>query len=205
LDVLPSASTPRRNSISGSRRSVKQPISKDLKMPEPNRTKDFWKRVKFDGPEFRDGSLCWLWLGTIDKSQGYGLFYLAGKRHGAHRFSYELCKGLIKKGMILDHLCRNRACVNPLHLEEVTNQENILRGVSFAAKNKRKTQCVHGHELTGENVIWYWRKFGKTMRQCRECRACRRINHRRLNDRLMAARHAKRERIANLQAAVGKE
>ena len=67
--------------------------------------------------------------------------------------------------MQLDHLCRNRKCVNPEHLEQVTHLENQIRGIGFIAKNIRKTHCDRGHPLNGNNLRMY-----KTRRVCRECK-----------------------------------
>ena len=105
----------------------------------------FWGKVD----EVDSG--CWEWIGC-DNSVGYGVF--SYKRHlvYAHRFSYELQKGLIPSGLTLDHLCRNTRCVNPAHLEAVTRKVNNLRGISPAAKNARKTHCVHGHPFSLENT-----------------------------------------------------
>jgi len=94
---------------------------------------------------------CWEWQGFIT-SQGYGQFYLNGKLVTAHRFSYEQAKEAIPDGMTLDHLCRNRKCVNPDHLEVVTLQENILRGIGNAATNFRKTHCIYRHSYTSNNT-----------------------------------------------------
>lgn len=69
---------------------------------------------------------CWLWIGS-KKGRGYGKFTAKGKQLSAHRYSYELHTGKIKPGMQIDHLCKNKLCVNPKHLEQVTNQENQLR------------------------------------------------------------------------------
>lgn len=104
---------------------------------------------------------CWEWTGAKNAG-GYGVC----RGQQAHRASYELLVGPIPAGLQLDHLCRNRACVNPDHLEPVTRKVNILRGEGVAAKNARKTHCLNGHELTGHNLIQH--KGG------RECRACAR-------------------------------
>jgi len=110
---------------------------------------------------------CWLWGGGSDSKTGYGKFRL-GRKDGqamAHRFAYEHFIGPIPEGMQIDHLCRQRLCVNPEHLEPVTIKENVLRGVGLSARNAKATHCIHGHELKPENT-YVWR--GQ-----RECRACK--------------------------------
>jgi len=92
-----------------------------------------------------------------------------GKNKVAHRISYELLKGDIPEGLDLDHLCRNRGCVNPDHLEPVTRKENLLRGNTIPAKHARKTHCPQGHEYTKGNT--FISKSGS--RHCRKCRAIR--------------------------------
>ena len=109
---------------------------------------------------------CWLYIGNI-KESGYGAFKLKGKWHYAHRASYELHKGPIPQGLQLDHLCRVTCCVNPDHLEPVTNWENTLRTKNIFAQNALKTHCSRGHVLTGDNI--YRRASG--YRNCRTCRA----------------------------------
>lgn len=109
---------------------------------------------------------CWLWTGHLFKS-GYGQFSIGTRCVRAHRFAYELFLGPIPDGMQLDHLCRVRACVSPLHLEPVTARENTLRGDSPSSINARKTHCIHGHALTGANL--HVRPDGT--RRCRTCAA----------------------------------
>ena len=110
---------------------------------------------------------CWLWTGHMSEA-GYGIIQANGTRR-AHRVSYEFFRGPIPAGRQLDHLCRVRNCINPEHLEVVTQQENINRGNGFAVINKNKRHCVHGHEFTPENTIKQTSR-GKTYRACRECR-----------------------------------
>lgn len=114
---------------------------------------------------------CWEWTGA-KTTKGYGHF--THKRGGrAHRYSYEYYVGKIPKNLTIDHLCKNKICVNPKHLEAVTMKENVLRSNGVTAMNARKTHCLHGHEFTEENT--HYRKVGKSVqRLCREC--CRQRN-----------------------------
>ena len=92
------------------------------------------------------------------------------KHYQVHRLAFEAWAGLIPDGMVIDHLCRERACCNPEHLEVVTNWENTLRGDNFMASRARATHCKSGHEFTVENT----RERGR-LRQCRECDRGRRV------------------------------
>lgn len=119
---------------------------------------------------------CWNWNGYIDPN-GYGRIGIAaGKTIGAHVFSYNFYKGIIPDGLHLDHLCRNRKCVNPNHLEPVTSTENILRGECPAAQNKRKIYCIRGHKLTQDNLYITRRKNRKDI--SRTCKICQRNRYR---------------------------
>ena len=113
---------------------------------------------------------CWQWLGGKQEN-GYGRTTRRGSDCLAHRFVYRRLRGEIPEGLTLDHLCRNRLCVNPDHLEPVTAGENVLRGVGPCAVNARKTHCHKGHPLSGDNL--YVKPNGR-----RRCRICSRENAR---------------------------
>ncbi len=118
----------------------------------------FWSRV------IKTKS-CWKWIGSV--SNGYGYFCVNRKAFKAHRLAYLYKKGPIKKGLILDHLCRNTVCVNPAHLEPVTIGENTKRGDTFIARNMAKTHCSKGHALTPDNI--YRRPSQPGYRVCATC------------------------------------
>ena len=105
---------------------------------------------------------CWVHQGVT--KQGYGVSRIGGKYRNSHRLFFELVIGPVPKGFVLDHLCRNRACRNPTHLEIVTERLNILRGNGAGAVNARKSHCINGHEFTLENTYPY-----NDYRSCRKC------------------------------------
>jgi hypothetical protein len=147
--------------------------------PEPFITR-FWAKV-VEGETPDD---CWGWAGSVT-DQGYARFktkcpdgrwrYLL-----AHRFSWEYAHATpVPDGLQLDHLCRNRICINPRHLEPVTNRTNVLRGSGHTAANTRKTRCHRGHPLSGANL-------SIKANGARRCLTC----HREGNYRLAAGRTA---------------
>ncbi|MFS2091030.1 HNH endonuclease signature motif containing protein [Paenarthrobacter nicotinovorans] len=110
---------------------------------------------------------CWNWTGWLD-THGYGTLHLGRKHHRAHRISFAIHGRKLDQTMVLDHLCRNRRCVNPKHLEQVTNVENVMRGVSGPAINATKTHCKEGHELLGLN-LYIDTSCANPKRKCRTC------------------------------------
>lgn len=149
--------------------------------PEPRATDQvtlFWQKVtKTDS--------CWAWTGAM-LSNGYGSAWFDKRTQLAHRIAYSLCVAPIAPGAQIDHLCRNRACVNPAHLEPVTQRENIRRGEASSAHALRTDCCIRGHEFTPENT--YRSKGG------RHCRTCRQMASRRYK-----ARRASTSRLSDVQ------
>ena len=123
-------------------------------------------------PEYINQDECWLWAGLITPD-GYGRQYYYDNGHKAiyaHRLIYEHYKGDIPKGLQIDHLCRNRRCVNPNHLEAVSRKQNILRGNAFSGVNARKTHCKNSHKYTADNTYYIKRNGVFRQRECKECR-----------------------------------
>jgi len=126
---------------------------------------------------------CIEWVGRIHTG-GYGRTKLNGVEQPVHRYVWEKKNGKIPGSLVIDHLCRNRVCINVDHLRVVTAAENTLCGYGAAAINKRKTHCKRGHELVGQNLVIHELKNGKNMRQCR---ICHRRNARESKARIKAA------------------
>jgi hypothetical protein len=148
---------------------IASPALGDERLPER-----FWTKVTLT----EQG--CWTWTASLFR-KGYACFAVplgdgAWKRVRAHRHAYLILVGPVSDGLHLDHLCRNRACVNPAHLEPVSPQVNVLRGETPAAANAAKTHCVHGHPFDEANT--YRNPSGS-----RSCRACQRQYKRQHADR----------------------
>lgn len=131
-------------------------------MPGSSIDDRFWRKVDTRGD-------CWEWTASRTPA-GYGKFAIGGNMLAtAHRWAYECLVGPIPDGLVLDHLCRNRRCVNPDHLEPVTWQENLDRSPLPSARISTKRACKSGHEFSAENT--YVTRSG--MRQCRTCHRIR--------------------------------
>lgn len=126
----------------------------------------FWSKVSKTGE-------CWLWIGSLNNN-GYGQMRINTRSHLAHRLSYELTYGKISKGLVVNHLCEMPNCVNPKHLEAITQLENVHKGRASRSKpHKQRAYCKNGHSMVPENVYIY-----KNNRACRECRKLRVYAHR---------------------------
>lgn len=128
--------------------------------PTPRVEDRFWAKVDRSEPNG-----CWRWL-ALRNHGGYGRFWFEGKQRQAHRVAYVLFVGPIPDGFDIDHLCHNRSCVRPEHLEAVSPEENTRRRRAFLTANGAKRACPAGHPYNEGNTYW------RTPRH-RECRACR--------------------------------
>ena len=134
----------------------------------------FWAKTRIEDAGYE--TLCVTWTGS-KTAAGYGNVKVGGKNFYAHRLVYEARHGEIPTRLdgdraVIDHRCRNRACVNVDHLDVVTNRENILRGDTVQAAHAAKTQCDNGHEYTPESTLL------RTRHGQRVCRVCRRERQR---------------------------
>ena len=149
------------SSLSGAEQVVVRALLKNARRPSRMVSEEgvlkrvFWKISK--------KTQCWLWIGASTGRMGHCQFWYGkeGKSIAAHRAVLKATGVKIPPKMTVDHLCRVPSCVNPSHLEVVTNRENILRGTGPSAINSRKTHCSRGHELSPR---------GKKHRECKICR-----------------------------------
>jgi hypothetical protein len=137
---------------------------------------------------------CWVWQKTVSAG-GYGVFSdVNNKKKRAHRISYEIFVGPIKEKMQIDHVCKNRACVNPDHLEQITHAKNGSREKA-RHHNSLKTHCVRGHEYNEENTRYTMRKKGHDGWALRSCRLCSKITSKQYRDGLSSKRPSLKERF----------
>ena len=156
----------------------------EIKLADPRLPVRFWGKVVVWQHDEMQGK-CWTWRRSLDP-EGYGQTNRRSQHVKAHRRAWEALVGPIPDGIHLDHLCRNRACVRPAHLDPVTCRENVLRGIGPSARNARKTHCASGHPFSGSNLRIISR--GK-----RECVICRRVWNRERSRRDRARKRAERE------------
>lgn len=164
----------------------------DQRLPEK-----FWEKV------IPCDTGCWHWVGGA--SSGYGTLWHPGGKGSrnayAHRIAYEVLVGPIIEETI-DHVCRNRACVNPAHLEPASVRENTLRGMGPTAQNARKSHCKRGHLLSGDNL----KESASKRRGNRECRICykqvERAYRENNRDEINARKRARRAALKIARAAL---
>lgn len=136
---------------------------------------------------------CWNWSGCVG-NQGYGQISVDGKQWRAHRLSFSLLVGPIPAGFQLDHLCRNRRCINPSHLQIVTTKQNVLRGRGLCAANSQKTHCPYGHPYDESNTVILKNYRDRSFQ--RACRICVNRRQRERYKRRMQKRYADLKGIA---------
>lgn len=152
--------TPSRpNNADGGRIAV--PTYKPIPTLTPQEQATFWERVAID---MYDDDACWPWKARLEPS-GYGRFWVRNKTYLPHRVAWALQHGGTSCELTIDHVCKNRACCNPAHLDLVTMRVNVLRGDGVTARNAVKTHCHRGHEFTPENTRFVPGK-GRSCKQC---------------------------------------
>lgn len=139
-----------------------------LNMCDKGMVARFWSKVKV-----LKKRQCWEWL-SCTSPNGYGKFSIGNYPHSAHVFAFKFFNGAIPEGMVVDHICRNRLCVNPTHLRTVSPKVNVLENSqSIPAKHIVKTHCPVGHEYNFENTRLSKNKSGSVSRHCRVCQKIR--------------------------------
>lgn len=139
--------------------------AKSIPELSPEQIKRFWAKVEVHHP-----AACWHWLGGRNDG-GYGQLMLNSGKYAAHRVAYTLLVGPVPPHLTIDHLCRNRLCVNPDHLRIASMYDNVMAAYGPPARNRRKTHCKYGHPFTPENT--YVESSGG-----RDCLTCKRIRRR---------------------------
>ena len=135
--------------------------------PDESAVGRFWDNV-----DRRGDTDCWPWRRPLSKA-GYGVLSVRGARVYSHRLSWRIAHGAWPaQGLVIDHLCRNRACQNPAHMEVVTRTENVMRGHAPTIQLARENRCIRGHEFTPENTLIV-NDRGKSRRQCKKCNVIR--------------------------------
>ncbi|HEY9371466.1 HNH endonuclease signature motif containing protein [Streptomyces sp.] len=144
----------------------------------------FWSKVSLDQ------SGCWLWTAGQNRN-GYARFMDSRQvNRVGHRIAYEALIGSIPEGLQLDHLCRVRHCVNPSHVEPVTQRENLRRGDTITARSAAATHCPAGHPYTGDNL--YINPKGH--RYCRKCQLARNAQRKLDHPEIVAQQHREADR-----------
>lgn len=146
-----------RRPVASPCRASSRPRGLDVDYSRMSAEQRFWMRVTHGAPD-----QCWRWTGPLSVD-GYATFNINNHPVRVHRFAYKLLVGPIPDGLVIDHLCRNRACCNPAHMEPVTDAVNLRRGFSPSALNARRTHCRRGHELPDVPT-------GNRGRRCPACR-----------------------------------
>ena len=133
-----------------------------------------FSKIQISTERFFNNDPCWEWTASKFPVTGYAQFEVVGlSTKLAHKVLYLLFVGSVPVGLVCDHLCKNPICVNPCHIDIVPQRINVLRGDSVAGQNMRKTHCIHGHPLFGDNLRLYRRKSGRMKGALRRiCKTC---------------------------------